>query len=85
MLEFRARISAVASHQVKVRGWDVTAKEPVIGQADAETLQLSGPLTLPVVTELKEQAAAGFSSGTPTCIDLTDVQEIDLAGLQLLA
>ncbi len=38
LLEFRARMSAVAQvSEVKVRGWDVTAKEAVIGQADAET------------------------------------------------
>lgn len=36
--EFRARMSAVAQvTEVKVRGWDVTAKEAVIGKADAET------------------------------------------------
>lgn len=38
LLEFRARMSAVAQvTEVKVRGWDVSAKEAVIGQADAET------------------------------------------------
>jgi len=38
LLEFRARMSAVAQvTEVKVRGWDVTAKEAVIGQADART------------------------------------------------
>jgi phage protein D/phage baseplate assembly protein gpV len=38
LLEFRARMSAVAQvTEVKVRGWDVEAKEAVIGQADAET------------------------------------------------
>lgn len=38
LLEFRARMSAVAQvTEVKVRGWDVDAKEAVIGQADAET------------------------------------------------
>jgi uncharacterized protein involved in type VI secretion and phage assembly len=36
LLEFRARISAVAQvSEVKVRGWDPVAKEAVIGQADA--------------------------------------------------
>jgi phage protein D len=36
LLEFRARMSAVAQvADVKVRGWDVTNKEAVIGQADA--------------------------------------------------
>ncbi len=36
LLEFRARISAVAQvSEVKVRGWDVTKKEAVIGKADA--------------------------------------------------
>jgi phage protein D len=36
LLEFRARVSAVAQvSEVKVRGWDVENKEPVIGQADA--------------------------------------------------
>jgi len=35
LLEFRARMSAVAQVQdVKVRGWDPNAKEAVIGQAD---------------------------------------------------
>lgn len=38
LLEFRARMSAVAQvTEVKVRGWDVTSREPVIGQADART------------------------------------------------
>jgi Rhs element Vgr protein len=38
LLEFRARVSAVAQvAEVKVRGWDIKTKEPVIGQADAET------------------------------------------------
>lgn len=38
LLEFRARMSAVSQvTEVKVRGWDVTAKEAVIGQADADT------------------------------------------------
>ncbi len=36
LLEFRARMSAVAQvSEVKVRGWDVTAKEAVVGRADA--------------------------------------------------
>jgi phage protein D len=36
LLEFRARVSAVAQvSEVKVRGWDVENKEAVIGQADA--------------------------------------------------
>lgn len=36
LLELRARMSAVAQvSEVKVRGWDVSAKEAVIGQADA--------------------------------------------------
>lgn len=36
LLEFRARVSAVAQvSEVKVRGWDVANKEAVIGQADA--------------------------------------------------
>lgn len=36
LLEFRARISAVAQvSEVKVRGWDLVNKETVIGQADA--------------------------------------------------
>jgi phage protein D len=36
LLEFKARISAVAQvSDVKVRGWDPTNKEAVIGQADA--------------------------------------------------
>ncbi|MEW6223630.1 MAG: VgrG-related protein [Chloroflexota bacterium] len=36
LLEFRARISAVAQvSEVKVRGWDPVGKEAVIGQADA--------------------------------------------------
>ena len=36
LLEFRARISAVAQvSEVKVRGWDVTKKKAVIGKADA--------------------------------------------------
>jgi uncharacterized protein involved in type VI secretion and phage assembly len=37
LLEFRARMSAVAQvKDVKVRGWDPTANEAVIGQADVE-------------------------------------------------
>jgi uncharacterized protein involved in type VI secretion and phage assembly len=36
LLDFRARMSAVAQvSEVKVRGWDVSAKEAIIGQADA--------------------------------------------------
>lgn len=37
LLEFRARMSAVGQVKtVKVRGWDVTKKEAVIGEADVE-------------------------------------------------
>ena len=50
LLEFRARVSAVAQvAEVKVRGWDVKAKEAVIGKAEAETTSadlLMNPLEL---------------------------------------
>lgn len=42
LLEFRARMSAVAQvNDVKLRGWDVTKKEAVIGHADAEATNAS--------------------------------------------
>jgi phage protein D len=50
LLEFRARVSAVAQvEEVKVRGWDIKAKEAVIGKAEAETTSadlLMNPLEL---------------------------------------
>lgn len=50
LLEFRARVSAVAQvEEVRVRGWDVKAKEAVIGKAEAETASadlLMNPLEL---------------------------------------
>jgi uncharacterized protein involved in type VI secretion and phage assembly len=46
LLEFRARMSAVAQvNDVKVRGWDVTSKEAVIGQAGAEAVNASVSLS----------------------------------------
>jgi phage protein D len=42
LLEFRARISAVAQvKEVMVRGWDVSSKEPVIGQASVASTNAS--------------------------------------------
>jgi len=55
LLEFRARISAVAQVlEVKVRGWDVDAKQAVIGQAEvsATNAELSvGPAELAAKVE----------------------------------
>ena len=46
LLEFRARISAVAQvSEVKVRGWDVSAKEAVIGQAPVSASNAELPLS----------------------------------------
>jgi phage protein D len=46
LLEFRARMSAVAQvTKVNVRGWDVSAKEPVIGEAEAETTSTTISMT----------------------------------------
>lgn len=46
LLEFRARVSAVAQvSEVKVRGWDVANKEAVIGQADAAATNAELSLT----------------------------------------
>jgi phage protein D len=46
LLEFRARISAVAQvKEVKVRGWDVDKKEAVIGQADVTATNADLDLT----------------------------------------
>jgi phage protein D/phage baseplate assembly protein gpV len=46
LLEFRARVSAVAQvSEVKVRGWDVANKEVVIGKAEAAATSAELPLT----------------------------------------
>lgn len=46
LLEFRARVSAVAQvPDVKVRGWDVKKKQPILGKARAKTDSASLDLT----------------------------------------
>ena len=46
LLEFRARVSAVAQvPDVKVRGWDVKKKQPVVGKARAKTNSASLDMT----------------------------------------
>jgi phage protein D len=46
LLEFRARVSAVAQvSDVKVRGWDVKKKQPVLGKARARTDSASLSMT----------------------------------------
>ncbi len=63
LLEFRARMSAVAQvSEVKVRGWDVTAKEAVIGQADVAATNAEVSMT-------PADLAAKVGGGTMTVAD----------------
>jgi uncharacterized protein involved in type VI secretion and phage assembly len=63
LLEFRARMSAVAQvREVKVRGWDVTAKKAVIGQADVTATNAEVSMT-------PADLAARVGGGTMTVVD----------------
>ncbi len=63
LLEFRARMSAVAQvSEVKVRGWDVTAKDAVIGQADVTATNAEVSMT-------PADLAAKVDGGTMTVVD----------------
>jgi len=63
LLEFRARMSAVAQvRDVKVRGWDVTAKEAVIGQAAVTATNAEVSMT-------PADLASKVGGGTMTVVD----------------
>jgi phage protein D/phage baseplate assembly protein gpV len=63
LLEFRARMSAVAQvAEVKVRGWDINAKDAVIGQADVTATNADVSMT-------PAELAAKVDGGTMTVVD----------------
>lgn len=73
LYEFRARVSAVAQvEEVKVRGWNVKDKEPIIGKAKAKTASAKLDLT-------PEMLAESVGGGTMVVVDrpVADQKEAD--------
>lgn len=48
------------------------------------TVRISGEMTVTYAAEIRECLIAAFNGGESVVVDLTDVSEIDVSGLQLL-
>lgn len=59
-------------------------RENAEGQPSTVVVSISGPMTIPHVGEIRLELLKAFEGAEQLCLDLAGVNEIDLAGLQLL-